>query len=231
MPFVDDDVLPLDLAQSRLVVQDVLVSSQHDVELFVFQMLRENRTLILLPLVGDYSDRRRPSFELTHPVVDRCKRHNNQERSFVALVADQISEERYSLDGFAETHFICENAIQVVVVQRNHPVEAEHLVLFELAALKQMRLLCDVLCDRVRDLVVHLAAVAQCLLDPGSVSHLLDVVIDLRRLLLVLALSLVPKRVDFEGVHLLLIKLFVGSSSWLLLFDLQNLLILLQTDL
>jgi hypothetical protein len=56
MTFVNDDVLPLDLAQGRLVVQDILVRGQYDVELLVFEMLGEDGSFVFLALIGDDPD-------------------------------------------------------------------------------------------------------------------------------------------------------------------------------
>jgi len=56
MTFVDDDVLPLDLAQGRLVVQDILVRGQYDVELLVFEMLGEDGSFVFLALISDDPD-------------------------------------------------------------------------------------------------------------------------------------------------------------------------------
>lgn len=35
----------------------------------------------------------------------------------------QVGDESDGLDGFAKTHFISENAVQIVVVQGHHPLQ------------------------------------------------------------------------------------------------------------
>jgi len=71
MTFIDDDVLPVQLAQGRLIVQDVLVGRDNDVELLVFEELGECRPLVLLAFVGDDADGGGPLRELGDPVLDR----------------------------------------------------------------------------------------------------------------------------------------------------------------
>jgi hypothetical protein len=62
------------------------------------------------------------------------------------------------LDCLAETHFISENAVEIVVIQRHHPLKTLDLVLLELAADKHVRLLRHLLLDTVSDgVVVNLA--------------------------------------------------------------------------
>lgn len=46
----------------------------------------------------------------------------------VLVDARQMGKQRYGLDGFAETHFIGENAIQPAIVHRHEPVETDVLV-------------------------------------------------------------------------------------------------------
>ena len=70
MAFIYDDVLPIQFAESRFVVEDVLVSGQHDMELLIFEELSQSRALILFSFVRDHSDRGRPLLELVNPVLD-----------------------------------------------------------------------------------------------------------------------------------------------------------------
>ena len=65
---IDNDILPVEFAESRLVIQDVLVCGEHDVELFVLEELGKGRTLILLALVCDNTNCWRPRLELIDPV-------------------------------------------------------------------------------------------------------------------------------------------------------------------
>lgn len=50
-----------------------------------------------------------------------------------ALLGGKMGEERDGLDGLAEAHFVGQDAVDVLVVQRGQPVEAHHLVLPALA--------------------------------------------------------------------------------------------------
>ena len=68
MALINHDILPVKFAESRLVIQDVLVGGEHDVKLFVLEELGKGRTLILLALICDDANRGRPLLELTYPV-------------------------------------------------------------------------------------------------------------------------------------------------------------------
>ena len=111
MTFIDDDVLPVQLAQGRLIVQDVLVGRNDDVELLVFEELGECRPLVLLTLVGDNTDGGGPLCELGNPVLDRDQRHNDKVWALVSLISNEICEEGDSLDGLAETHLVGQDSI------------------------------------------------------------------------------------------------------------------------
>jgi hypothetical protein len=69
--FVHYDVLPGFLRQDGLVVQDVLVSSQNYVVLMTFQLGGYKRSLRLLSLVSEQTDRWSPSLELSNPIISR----------------------------------------------------------------------------------------------------------------------------------------------------------------
>ena len=91
-------------------------------ELFILEECSKSGSFILLAFVGDDSDGGCPLLELVNPVLNGHERHHDKEGSLVALVPDQVSEQRDSLDGLTKTHLICKDAIQVVVVEGDHPV-------------------------------------------------------------------------------------------------------------
>ena len=93
MALIDNDILPVEFAESRLVIQDVLVCGEHDVELFVLEELGKGRTLVLLALVCDDTNRRCPLLELVYPVRDGHERDYDEVRTFISFVADKIGKE------------------------------------------------------------------------------------------------------------------------------------------
>ena len=90
---IDNDILPVEFAESRFVVKDVLICGEHDVELFVLEELRKGRTLVLLALVCDDANRRRPLLELVYPVRDGHERYHDEVRTFISFVADKVGKE------------------------------------------------------------------------------------------------------------------------------------------
>lgn len=44
------------------------------------------------------------------------------------LALHQVSQQSNSLNGLAQAHFISQDAVQVVVVQRHHPLQPLHLI-------------------------------------------------------------------------------------------------------
>ena len=88
MTFVDDDVLPVELAEGALVIENVLIGRDYDVKLLVLQELGKCRSFIFLALVSDHTNSRCPLLELIYPVLDSHKRHHDQKGALVAFVAD-----------------------------------------------------------------------------------------------------------------------------------------------
>ena len=70
-----------------------------------------------------------------------------------------MTEEGDRLNSLYQTHFISEDAIQIVVIQTDKPVETYHLIGFKLAALDHLRLLLYLLLDSVSNGVINLARV------------------------------------------------------------------------
>ena len=46
----------------------------------------------------------------------------------------QVGEQGNCLDSLSQAHFVCQDSVQVVVVQRDHPLEPSHLVLLQSTA-------------------------------------------------------------------------------------------------
>lgn len=47
----------------------------------------------------------------------------------------KVTDQRNRLQRFAETHFIGQNSVDAILVQRDHPVEAAHLIVAHFTAL------------------------------------------------------------------------------------------------
>ena len=69
-------------------------------------------------------------------------------------------------------HLICQNAVQAVVVQTNHPLQTLELILLELTANKDLGLHRNPLIDTIRDAIIlglALSSGSSCLLMPNVV--------------------------------------------------------------
>ena len=100
---VDDHVLPLDLGQGGLVLDDVLVRGEQHVELACLQGGLHLLAVLWRTLVLDLDHTRCPPLELQHPIGERGKWHNDQERTVNALLLHQVGDQRNGLNCFAET--------------------------------------------------------------------------------------------------------------------------------
>ncbi|KAG5458152.1 MAG: hypothetical protein BJ554DRAFT_1687 [Olpidium bornovanus] len=113
-----------------------------------------NLRLQSFPLAGNafvhyFRHGRSPLLEFECPVGKGRERHDNKERAVLLLDLHQVCDQRDGLDGLAESHLVGQDAVQAVVVQRHHPLQALELVFLERAADKDRRLLVDHLFDPV----------------------------------------------------------------------------------
>lgn len=53
--------------------------------------------------------------------------HNNEVGPVEPLVLHEVRDEGDSLDGFSQTHLICQDPIQVIVVEGNQPLQTFNL--------------------------------------------------------------------------------------------------------
>lgn len=154
MSFVNDHVDPLVPGEQRSILDDVLVRREQDLEVALTDLPSCRFALHRCAFVSDDLDRGSPFLELHDPVRHRRQRDNDEEGPILLLHLDQVREKRDRLNGFAETHLVRENAVDVIVVERHHPFETFDLVLFQFATNKDRRLRFDFLLDPVRNLVV-----------------------------------------------------------------------------
>ena len=159
---VDDDVRPAPLFETQPVLHDELVRREHHVEgrlrglviLAAHLLFKQVFARVRRALVDDCDRVRAPARELELPVGERGQRHDDEERAAQVLRLDQVRDQRDRLDGLAQTHFVGQDAVELVVVQRDEPSQPCHLVLLELASLEQLGLLVDARLHRVRQPVV-----------------------------------------------------------------------------
>ena len=168
---VDDHVAPAYLGQARLVAYDVLVGGREHVELAVLEQSGQVAALRRITLVHDVDDGRRPARKLVHPVGESGERHDDEERSVDLLLLHQIGDERNGLDGLAEAHLVGQDAVQVVVVERDEPLEAAYLIGLQLAADQYARLRTHRLAHSMRHAVVRVHPVVLVVLHLRHVRH------------------------------------------------------------
>ena len=72
----------------------------------------------------------------------------------MSLLLDEIGDQTDGLDSLSETHFVCEDTVQIVVVQGYHPLQTLQLVLLQGTSNQVGSLLCNLFLDAVSNLVV-----------------------------------------------------------------------------
>lgn len=83
---------------------------------------------------------RAPSLELDLPVHQNACWYDHQVRSPIPIVGCQVCEHGYRLDGLAQTHFVSQNTIHTLLLQTDHPLHADELVVAQ-HSFQQIRLL------------------------------------------------------------------------------------------
>ena len=59
------------------------------------------------------------------------------------------------MDGLAQAHLVCEDAVEAVVVEGDQPLQSNKLVVFELSSFEDAGLFFDFLLDGVGEIVVY----------------------------------------------------------------------------
>ena len=94
---------PFDLGQQRSFLDDILVGSHTDLEI-----ARSDSTILFLSLEwttfeNDTSNGRCPSFKLEGPIGQCRQRNEDEERTGLTFLFNQVGDERDCLDCFSET--------------------------------------------------------------------------------------------------------------------------------
>lgn len=61
-------------------------------------------------------------------MCDSRERDNDEKRSIVALLLHEVGDEGNGLDGLTKTHLICQDSVEMVVVERHKPLQTFDLV-------------------------------------------------------------------------------------------------------
>jgi len=85
-----------------------------------------------------------------HPVGERGERHDDEVGPVDLLLLHQVGDQRDGLDGLAQAHLVGQDAVQVVVVEGDEPLEALDLVGLQRAAHQDRRLRVHALLDAMR---------------------------------------------------------------------------------
>ncbi len=129
MRLVDYDVLEGELFQGGLLDETDLVRGDADVEVVGDEpVLDRSRAFLFGARDDDTSLFRRPSFELLSPVLKGRLWDDDEARAWSVAMMPKVTEERYCLQCLSKTHFVSENAVEAVVVKRDHPVETLDLI-------------------------------------------------------------------------------------------------------
>ena len=76
----------------------------------------------------------KPLRQLCPPVHEHRVRHDDQVRPKVLLPLGEVGDQRHDLYGLPEAHLVGQDAVELVVVKRDHPLQAHKLVVAERGA-------------------------------------------------------------------------------------------------
>ncbi len=155
MTLIDDNVLPIVLIQPQPILENEIISGETNVP---FGSLHDTLDFVSgcwIAPVNDLTNGRGPLFKLVDPVGHCRQWDNNQERAIIFFELDQVGKQGNGLNGLTQPHLIRQNPIQVVIVQRDKPLQSNQLIVFELASFQNGRLLLDLLLHSVCQVVIH----------------------------------------------------------------------------
>ena len=130
MGLVENEVAPLLPPEDVLILHHQLIARDADVE---GVLLRPPETLLLplllAPIVRHNLECRRPFFELNLPVEHHRCRHYDQVRPPDPSLDGEICQHRDRHERLTQPHLVCENTVESLVVQRDHPLQRDGLIL------------------------------------------------------------------------------------------------------
>ena len=119
MGFINYQALPLNFFENRLVNDCCVIACNDSIELDSFLvsvvefLLSNELTRLLIASIDNNIKSIRPTFKLLKPIVECSGWGNDQKGAGNLFLILEAIEERYRLDCFAKSHFICENNIIV----------------------------------------------------------------------------------------------------------------------
>src|SRR5277367_308373 len=154
MTFVDDHVYPLNFGQNSTIFDDEFVRRKQDLPATVPNSKGEISSYRRGTLVTDDFYRGGPSSKLQCPIGHCTEREDDEEWTLSLFLFHEEGDEGDCLDGFAETHFVCEDAVEMVVEEGYHPLETFDLIVFQFSADEKVRLFSNFLLDAMGDGVI-----------------------------------------------------------------------------
>ncbi len=76
-----------------------------------------------------------------------------------------MSQQRYGLDSLPQPHFVSQDPIQVIIVERHQPLKPNNLVRFEFSPYEKSGLSGNLLFDGVGEIVIHLVGIKEAILN------------------------------------------------------------------
>eukprot|EP00968_Pinguiococcus_pyrenoidosus_P021741 scaffold2908_cov257-Pinguiococcus_pyrenoidosus.AAC.2 len=134
MRLVDDHVAPGELGEGSPLPIGDLVGRDHDIPLSIVavvglqNILDEVLALFSGAVEADHAKRRTPPRELVHPVAEGGLGDQDDVRASDVLVLHHVAQDADRLQRLAESHLVRQDAVDAVLVQANHPVQALKLV-------------------------------------------------------------------------------------------------------
>ena len=122
-------IVPLLSSESKMILDHKLVRSNANVKWVLFApAVSLDSSFLLVPEIGKYLEARTPPFELHLPVHDDGGWNNDEMWSPSAFITGQRGKHCNGLDGFSQTHFVCQYSIELPIVQCDHPVQSNNLI-------------------------------------------------------------------------------------------------------
>ena len=141
MGFINDDIMPFDFFEVTKAYSNTLKRGENNVKLAWSNTFLKNILSFLLS--GDQlnnSTTRHPFFELIFPVAESDFWRDDYMRPFDFLKLLDEGYNRNGLNRLAQSHVISQNAVYSAFIERNHPVETNKLIVFELPSFETGRL-------------------------------------------------------------------------------------------
>lgn len=122
--FINNDVFPVIFIESETILKYKIICCNAYVPFCAFHWPKNFISCCRIASIYNFSDWRSPFIKLRHPVRNCWERDNNKERTIVFLELNKVRKQWDGLNSLSETHFIRQNSIQIIIVQRHQPLKA-----------------------------------------------------------------------------------------------------------